>query len=146
MLADWSKHSEINPFCTSTPITPFCELAAYKWAMDIDRGSIHHWYNNFYVVPSSNAQMSSSAWLNIYISRQWLTFDDFLVWQRSCWLVAPLESCTCPVGLKIYSCKHSVGLAIVFNLYQVSEKTRVQPLGKRKGKGRPKKVKTAYGK
>jgi len=88
--------------------------------------------------------MSTSDWLNIYISRQWLTFHDFLVWQRSCWLVTPLESC--PVGLKVYSCKHSVGLAIVFDLYQVSEKTRVQPLGKRRGKGCPKKVKTAYGK
>ena len=73
-------------------------------------------------------------------------FDDFLLWQRSCWLVVPLESCTCPVGLKVYPCQHSVGLAIVLNLYQVSEKTRVQPLGKRRGKGRPKKVNTAYGK
>jgi hypothetical protein len=65
------------------------------------------------------------------------------VWQQSCWIVVPLESCTCPVGLKVYSCKHSVGLAIKFNLYQVSDQTRIQPLGKRKTKGRPKKVSTA---
>ncbi|CAF4650268.1 unnamed protein product, partial [Didymodactylos carnosus] len=61
----------------------------------------------------------------------------------SCWLVAPLQSCSCPVGMKQYSCKHSVGLAILFNLHQVRDKTRIQPLGKRKTKGRPKKVSKA---
>ncbi|CAF0887163.1 unnamed protein product [Rotaria sp. Silwood1] len=81
-------------------------------------------------VASSNAQMSSSTWLDVYISRRWLIFNDFLVWQESCWLVVPLESCTCPVGLKDYSCKHSVGLGILFNLYQVNDKTRVEQLGK----------------
>ncbi len=114
--------------------------------MDINRSSIHHRYGNFYVVPSSNARMSSADWLYIYISRRWLTFDDFSVWKQSCWLVVPLESCTCPVGLKVYSCKHSVGLAIALNLYQVREKTRVQPLSKRRGRGRPRKVSRAFGK
>jgi hypothetical protein len=80
---------------------------------------------------------------DIYISRYWLTFNDFLVWQRSCWLVVPLTSFICPVGLKVYSCKHAVGLAILLNLYQVSDKTRVEPLGKRRRKGRPKKVNAA---
>ncbi len=50
------------------------------------------------------------------------------------------------IGLKVYSSKHSVGLAILFNLYQVNDKTCVEPLGKRRGKGCPKKVNTAYGK
>ena len=138
------EHSESNLFCICTPITPVGEIAAYKWATYIDRNSIHHWYDDFYIVPSSNAQMSCSTWLNIYISRHWLSFNDFLLWQQSCWIVVPLQSCTCPVGLKIYTCKHSVGLGIVFNLYQVNDKTRVEPLGKRRGKGRPKKVNTAY--
>ncbi len=109
---------------------------------------MYHWYSNFYVyvVPSSNARISSSSWLDIYISRRWLTFNDFLVWQQSCWLVVPLQSCTCPIGLKVYSCKHSAGLAIPFNLFQVNDKTRVELLGKRRGKRRPKEVNTAYGK
>ncbi|CAF3298624.1 unnamed protein product [Rotaria sp. Silwood2] len=78
--------------------------------------------------------MEPSAWLNAYYYRQWLTFNEFLEWQ---------QSCTCPVGTKTYSCKHSVGLGILFNLYEVSEKTRIQPLGKRKTRGRPKKVNRA---
>ena len=87
--------------------------------------------------------MTPSTWLDIYHSRRWLTFNDFLVWQRSCWLVVPLQSCSCPIGIKEYSCKHSVGLAIIFNTYQVSDKARSQPLGKRKTRGSPKKVSTA---
>ena len=77
MLADWSEHSESNPFCICTSITPVGEIAAYKWATDIDRNSIHHWYDDFYIVPSSNAQMSCSTWLNIYISRHWLSLMIF---------------------------------------------------------------------
>jgi hypothetical protein len=34
----------------------------------------------------------------------------------------------------------------MYNLYQVIDKTRVEPLGKRRKRGRPKKVSTAYGK
>ncbi|CAF1062095.1 unnamed protein product [Didymodactylos carnosus] len=45
------------------------------------------------------------------------------MWQQSCWLVVPLL---------VYSCKHSVELAILSNLYQVSDKAHIQPLGKRK--------------
>jgi hypothetical protein len=37
-----------------------CELVAYHWAMDIDHNSIYHRYDNFYVVPSSNAKMTTS--------------------------------------------------------------------------------------
>jgi hypothetical protein len=60
--------------------------------------------------------------------------------------VIPLESCTCPVGLKVYSCKQSIGLGILFNLYQITDKTRGEVLGKRRRRGRLTKVTTAYGK
>ena len=67
-------------------------MVAYKWITEIGRISIHHYYDNFYAVPSSNVQMSCSTWLNTHISRHWLAFHDFLMWQKSCWLVVPLES------------------------------------------------------
>ncbi|CAF1542096.1 unnamed protein product [Didymodactylos carnosus] len=71
------------------------------------------------------------------------TFNDFLVWQQLWGPVVPLESGSCPIGMKVYSYKHSVGLAILFNWYEVSDKTRIQPLAKRKPKEPPKKVSTA---
>ena len=66
------------------------------------------------------------------------------MWQKSCWLIVPLESCTCPIRLKVYSCKHSVGLEILFNLYQINDKTRIEQLGKRTRKRRPNKMNTTY--
>ncbi|CAF1543234.1 unnamed protein product [Didymodactylos carnosus] len=81
MLTDWSEASISSPFAAATSISPDTELYAYKWSVSINRFDIFHWFNTFYVVPSS-------------------------------------------------------GLGIVFNLYQVTDKTRCEPLGKRKGKGR----------
>ena len=107
------------------------------------RRDILHWFNTFYVVPSSTAIITTSRWLEQYHSSQWATFEEFTKWQTSCWLVSPLTSFTYPIGRKQYTCKHSVGLDIMFNMYQVMEKTRCEPLGIRKGKGHPKNVRTA---
>ncbi|CAF1257398.1 unnamed protein product, partial [Didymodactylos carnosus] len=132
MLTDWSEASISSPFATATSISPDTELHAYKWSVSINRSDILHWFNTFYFVPSSTATITTSVWLDLYRSGQWASFDDFVAWQTSCWLVSPLTSCTCPIGLKQYTCKHSVGLGIVFSMYQVTDKTRCEPLGKRK--------------
>ncbi|CAF1602709.1 unnamed protein product, partial [Didymodactylos carnosus] len=59
--------------------------------------------------------------------------DLFFAWDIADTMVIQLiESCSCPIGIKVYSCKQSVGLAILFNSYQRSDKTRIQPLAKRK--------------
>ena len=39
------------------------------------------------------------------------------------WLVIPLESCSCPIRIKAFSCNHSVALAILFNSYEINDKT-----------------------
>jgi hypothetical protein len=95
------------------------------------------------MVWSSNKKIAPWTWLNVYLARQSLTFDDFLVWLQSCWIVVRLESCTYPVAMRVYSCRYSVSLAIKFNLYQVSDQTCIQTLGKRKAREFPKKVSTA---
>ncbi|CAF4876895.1 unnamed protein product [Rotaria sp. Silwood1] len=94
-------------------------------------------------VPSSQSVMSASIWLGLHKSSQWTSFDHFVAWKSSCWLVSLLGSCTCPIGLKQYRCKHSVGLAIIFNVYNIKDETRLIPLEKRKTAGRPKKIRTA---
>ncbi|CAF1614919.1 unnamed protein product, partial [Didymodactylos carnosus] len=99
MLTDWSEASISSPFAAATSISPDTELHAYKWSVSINRSDILHWFNTFYVVPSSTATITSSVWLDLYPSGQWASFDDFAPWQTSCWLVSPLTSCTCPIGL-----------------------------------------------
>ena len=116
------------------------ELKAYQWSINVNRGDIFHWFNTFYVVPSSTATITTSRWLEQYHSSRWATFEEFTKWQTSCWLVSLLTLCTCPIGLKQYTCKHSVGLGI---MYQVIDNIRCERLGKRKGKNHPKKVRTA---
>jgi hypothetical protein len=76
--------------------------------------------------------MTTSAWLDIYQSSQWASFDDYAAWKSSCWLVSPLTFCTCPIGLKEYRCEHSVGLAILFNMYQIADKSCCTQLEKQK--------------
>ena len=119
-------------------------MKAYHWTAEVPRHEILHWLNNYYVVPSSRAAMTTSIWLMLYKSGQWKSFEEFVLWQNLCWLVCPLKSCTCPVGLKQYICKNSVGLGMIHGMYEVSDQTRFQSLGKRKCKGRPKKVRTAF--
>ena len=142
MLNDWSEASITTPVAPSSHISPDNEVRAHQWSLRTNRSEILHWLNAFYVVPSSNLSMTRLTWLNLYRSGQWTSFDEFALWQNSCWLVAPLVSCTCPIDLKEFTCKHSVGLAILQGIYDVTDKIRCEPLGKRKNKGRPKKVRT----
>ena len=130
MLFDWSEANFASPFSTLTDITPDIELSAYKWSLNVNQSEILNWFNNYYIVPSSTTVLTTSMWLDIYKSSQWSSFDDYAAWKSSCWLVSPLTSCTYPIGLKEYRCKHSVGLAILFNMYKITDKTRYTPLGK----------------
>ena len=50
--------------------------------------------------------------------------------------------CSCPVGLKNYTCKHSVGMAIRFFGKEIPIAPKTIPLGLKRSAGRPKKKKT----
>lgn len=143
MLYDWSNNSLLNGFLTKPSISTDLELIALKWSNSIDKINILHWFDKWYVVPSSNSLITPAVWLQIYQSQQWSSFDNFIMWLKSCYIVSPLNSCTCPSSMKLYTCKHSLGLAMLFNIYEIQDKTRSELLGKRRGKGRSKKVKSA---
>lgn len=40
-------------------------------------------------------------------------------WLKSCYLVSPLTSCNYPSGLKLYTSKHSISLAMLFKMYDI---------------------------
>ena len=144
MLKDWSEGSILLPFSNNTTISSDTELQAYQWSTNVNRGHILDWFNTFYVVPSSTATITTSRWLEQYHLSQWATFEEFTKWQTSCWLVSPFTSCTCLIGLKQCTCNYSVELGIIFNMYLVMDKTRCEPLSKRKGKRYPKKFVRLY--
>ena len=142
MLNDWSNNSLLNGFLTKPSISIDLELTSLKWSNNICQINIIHWFDNWYIVPSSNSLIPPVVWLQMYQSQQWSSFDNFIMWLRSCYIVAPLNSCTCPSGMKSYICKHSLGLAMLFKKYEIQDKTRAELLGKRRA-GRSKKVKSA---
>ena len=144
MLSDWSEGSISIPFSNHTTTSSDTELQAYQWSINVNYGDILHWFNTSYVVPSSTAIITTSRWLSQHHSNQWAPFEEFTKWQTSSWLVSPLTLYTCPIGRKQYTCKYSIELGIIFNMYQVMGKTRYEPLGKRKGKNYPKKFVRLY--
>ena len=143
MLYDWSMTSSSNAFVSKPLISSDLELCTFKWSNNIDKLAIIHWFDSCYIVPPSNSSIPPAVWLHMYQLQQWTSFDDFVIWLRSCWLVCTMYSCTCPSGLKYYICKHSIGLTMILNQYIIKDATRVQLLCKRRGKGRSTKVRTA---
>ena len=135
--------SLLHDFKIKPSVSTDLELTSLKWCNSIEEKNILYWFDRWYIVPSSNSLMVPAVWLQIYQMQQWTSFDEFVKWLRSCYIVFPLNSCTCPNRMKSYLCKHSVGLAILFKMYVIKEKTRAEVLGKRRGKGRSKKVKSA---
>ncbi len=61
MLADWLEASESSPFATATSISLDTELNVYKWSLTINHSEILHWFNMFYVAPSSTTMINTSV-------------------------------------------------------------------------------------
>ena len=83
-------------------------------------------------------------------------FEEISTWEQyahrieSFYVITDIDSngenlmCSCPVGLKNYSCKHTVGIAIRFFRKEIPLAAKTIPLGRKRSAGRPKKVGTAY--
>lgn len=63
------------------------------------------------------------------ISRLWLVKFDSRNWNKS--------SCTCPIFLKTYICKHIIGLAVKLNIFELTPQAKSLPLGVKRKRGRP---------
>ena len=71
------------------------------------------------------------------------TFDEYVKMRCSCWIIEQKDDdfyCDCPVGMKGKMCKHTVGLMYRTGLLEESSDVRSVPLGKKRRKGRPKKL------
>jgi hypothetical protein len=69
--------------------------------------------------------------------KQWLGSARILNYSN----MSPPISCSCKYGLKEYSCIHTIGLMMIWGVRPIP-----QLIGKRKAKGRRKKVKYALSK
>jgi hypothetical protein len=106
---------------------------------DLNQGSILHWYQHSYIVPSTkNKDYSSSLWLQEYGTLPWKKFDDFSRWLYGGRLITLPMMCSCRLNLKTYVCKHAAGASIHFGFYTISDPNKFETIGKRRG--RPKKA------
>ena len=79
MLYDWSTASSSNVFVSKPSISSDLELCAFKWSNCIDKIAVLHWFDSWYIVPSSNSLITPAVWLQIYELQQWTLFDEFVI-------------------------------------------------------------------
>ena len=145
MPNDWSTASVLNGFKVQPSISTDIELSSLTWFNSVNKIDILHWFDFWHIVSSfiSSITRATAIWLQSYQNQEWTSFNQFGIYLKSCYIVSPLNSCTCSMAIKHYICKHSLGLAILFQMYDIKEKSHLHILGKRKSRGRSKKVKTA---
>jgi hypothetical protein len=126
MLRHWSTKTIEDEFQTNLKVNVETEKEAWKWLKNFDKSSIFRWYAHSYITPSTrNKDYSSSFWLHEYATFPWKTFNDFSRWFYACRLV------TLPI-----MCKHAVGASIHICLYIISDPSKLENLGKRRGRSR----------
>lgn len=83
--------------------------------------------------------------------KPWETYDEYKEQHFREWEVMMLRgkenllhgTCNCPKFLKVYICKHLVGLAIRLKHIQPLSEARAIPIGMKRKRGRPTKAKKA---
>ena len=81
--------------------------------------------------------------------RDWRTWSSFQKHQSKLWLVTlgsetwETSTCTCPIFLKQYKCKHVYGIALHQKLVLVPDEAKSVPIGQKRKRGRPAQAKKA---
>ena len=79
MLYDWSTVSSSNVFVSKPSISSDFESCTFKWSNCIDKIAVLHWFDSWYVVPSSNSSITPGVWLQMCEIQQWASFDEFVI-------------------------------------------------------------------
>ena len=125
---------------------------SYQWALEsknillqkYDDETVYYRY-----CPAGNDHRSpTNEEIQVVNLERWNTFDQFAKRAFRIWLVTlPNDgenlrhgSCTCPIFLKEFSCKHLVGLAIRLKQTTPPTAARCIPIGHKRRRGRPKKA------
>lgn len=140
-------------FATSPTISLQQWTSAYHWNLAKKKvlQEPHEGYTIFYVTSSTVASEISVELLTEFqlLKHKQKTFDDFKTNTYSIWSImmkfTDLKSstCSCPCFLKQNTCKHSLGMQIRLKLVDVPPAVKSVPLGQKRKRGRPSKVKKA---
>jgi SWIM zinc finger len=82
-------------------------------------------------------------------NKSWKTFDTYVSGMSRLWLVTfhandwYRSTCTCGTFQKNYICKHIIGLAVKFKVFELRPEAKCIPLCMKRKRGRPGKAKKA---
>jgi hypothetical protein len=155
-LHNWS--TEHIPNCPNTKVfslTPTYSLAlqteAFQWAksdaqlrrqQDTSRLGVV----KFYVQPGNQHRLKDqdlSTYDRQQITLPWRNFDSYVKAQSRLWYLEMTDddwekaTCTCPIFLKQYVCKHILGIAIRLKMYSIPDVAKSVPIGEKRKRGRP---------
>jgi hypothetical protein len=149
MVATWSSKSLENPF-SFVPLDSGTkhETEAWSGAHENPPKEIHQQQvpdgSTYFCVQSSSCKIPITQFMALYAHPIFDTYTEFKEWLSSWYLVYTgsygFWTCTCPVGLVSYACKHSTGVRILRLGHPVSEIAKSLPIGMKRARGQPKKV------
>lgn len=162
ILRKWSlerdpQNPNFKPFCMKPEYDTQIWTDANNWAklnmkiLSKNEENISQYYFSSSMARLSNIDISPEI-INAHEAAhlQWTSFDRYK--SEFCnrfWVVTVVmvdevrASCTCPVYLKKYACKHSLGMLIRLRKVKVPLEVLNIPLGEKRKRGRPSKAKKA---
>ena len=104
-----------------------------------------------YYTPTGDKLTITDSEISTVELKRWNTFDQFKKRAFSVWIVDLPKNgekwlegtCTCPVFMKEYICKHVVGIALRLKYTRAPPQAKNVPLGQKRKPGRPAKAKKA---
>ncbi|CAF1011007.1 unnamed protein product [Didymodactylos carnosus] len=139
VLSFWYEGACILTSSTNNGLESLNE--AVEWVKKIDKTQILQLTTFNFVVPSNDQKMNTLTWVNLLHSMAWDSYDHFNDCLHSArlldfsWFLPPIF-CTCRYGLKEFAFVHAADMMMLWGTRQMP-----QEIEKRRGKGRPKKVK-----
>ena len=149
----WSKEYllEDRKFITRPSIDLSLWTASYHWAKSNKIiNEIDQIVNFEYHCPAGESIQATKEEIQSVIEMRWNTMDQFKKRAFAVWIVELQKSddwqdgtCTCPIFLKRFICKHIVGLAIRSKRVKPPSAAKQIPIGQKPSRGRPKQAKKA---
>lgn len=150
IVSNWSRdrqESSLDPkiYKSEPTIDLTTWTAAYNWLKfnknilsksEVDK--------TIFYVPASDTISVTDKMIERYYKRNFKSFDTFKDAQTSIWVVEmPMDSnkwkeatCTCPVNLKTFICKHVVGIACRLKFCKIPPNAKDVAVGEKRKRGR----------
>jgi hypothetical protein len=147
MIRDWSREEKEYSFINNPTPSESDQVKGWQWARHnsgipfVKRQLIT---GSYFVPGSKSSKMKFSKYCRLSETCKFKTFNTFVLWLQAYHCIRKEPNsylyCSCPMGQKHYSCKHTVAVNVLKYHGDVSERAKAVPLSEKLKVGRPKKV------